>query len=343
MAKTDLKSLAKFLGLSMTTVSRAINGYSDVSEKTRERVIKAAREMNYQPHPAARRLASGKAEAVAFVIPLGGAGAFSDPFYGSLLAGIGARLENDELDLTVFAGAQGAAEMRIYHRLADRNRVDGVIVALTRRHDERIAFLLERGIPFVAFGRTETDQPYAWLDIDNEAGFRQVTKHLIGLGHRRIGLVNYETKYTFAHLRLMGYRHALAEHALSFDPSLVLEGQMSEATGREFAHRLLDLPDPPTAIICASYIAGAGMRLAVQSRGLELPRDLSLIVFVDAPLSAPDPTLSVLCQPIYECGVAAADMLLKLISHEEEPGNLQRLWLPEMIVGRSDGPPPQRP
>jgi LacI family transcriptional regulator len=341
MPRTGLKALAKSLGLSMTTVSRAINGYSDVSEKTRERVLQAAHELDYRPHSAARRLASGRAEAVGFVIPLG-AGAFSNPFYGEFLAGVGARLENDEIDLTVFAAAEGAAEMRIYRRLVDRKRVDGVILALTRRHDERIAFLEEHGVPFVSFGRTETDHPYAWLDIDNEAGFRHVTKHLIAQGHRRVGLINYLTQYNFAHLRLMGYRHALAEHALPFDPALVCEGEMGEPAGQRFTHQLLDLPDPPTAIICASYFAGTGVRLALQARRLELGRDISLIVYEDAPVSAPDPTLSVLRQPIYECGVAAADMLLKLVNREEEAGNLQRLWLPELIPGRSDGPPPRR-
>lgn len=341
MARTDLKTLAKSLGLSMTTVSRAINGYSDVSEATRERVLRAAQEHDYRPNPAARRLASGKADAVGFVIPLS-AGAFSDPFYGELLAGIGARLENDGIDLTVFAASQGAAEMRIYRRLADRRRADGVIVALTRRKDERIAFLQERGIPFVAFGRTESDVPYAWLDIDNEAGFRQVTKHLIGLGHRRIALINYLTTYTFAHLRLMGYRHALAEHAIVFDPNLVCEGEMSEGMGSQFTNRLLEQPDPPTAIICASYFASMGVRLALQARGLELGRDISLVVYEDAPVISRDSAVTVLRQPIYECGSAAADMLLKLISKEEEAGNLQRLWLPELVPGRSDGPPPAR-
>jgi LacI family transcriptional regulator len=337
MAKTDLKALAKSLGLSMTTVSRALNGYSDVSEKTRERVRAAATQMDYRPHPAARRLASGKADAVGFVIPLG-TGAFSDPFYGELLAGVGARLDPEEIDLTVFSAPEGTSEMRIYRRLVDRRRVDGVIVALTRRHDERIAFLQEAEVPFVAFGRTETDRPYAWLDVDNEAGFRQVTKHLIAEGHRRIALINYRTHFNFAHLRLTGYRNALAEHAVSFDPVLVCEGEMSETNGLAFTHRLLDLPDPPTAILCASYFAGTGVRLALQSRNRKIGEDISLVVFEDTPVNAPDPNLSVMRQPIYECGVTAADMLLKLINGEEEPGNLQRLWLPELHIGRSDKP-----
>jgi len=340
--KTDLKTLAKSLGLSMTTVSRAINGYSDVSEKTRERVIAAAREMDYQPHPAARRLASGKSDAVGFVIPCAPGGAFSDPFYGELLAGIGARLERDEVDLTVFAADQGASEMRIYRRLVDRRRVDGVIVAFTRRRDERVDFLLNAGVPFIVFGRTECERPYAWLDIDNEAGFRDATRHLLNEGHRRVALINYPTALNFAHLRLTGYRRALADHGVSFDPTLVREGEMTEAAGREFATSLLDQPDPPTAILCASYSAGTGVRLELRSRGLDTPRDLSLIVFVDSPAATPDPGLSVLRQPISGCGIAAADMLMRLIAKEVQPADLHQLWAPEPAFGRSDGPPPAR-
>lgn len=340
--KTDLKTLAKSLGLSMTTVSRAINGYSDVSEKTRERVLIAAREMDYKPHPAARRLASGRSDAVGFVIPRGAGGAFSDPFYGELLAGIGARLDRDEVDLTVFAADQDASEMRIYRRLVDRRRVDGVIVAFTRRHDERVDYLLSTDMPFVVFGRTETDQPYAWLDIDNLAGFRDATRHLLANGHRRVALVNYPTSLNFAHLRLTGYREALTEFGIAFDPSLVREGEMTEATGREHAASLLDMNDPPTAILCASYSAGTGVRLELRSRGLDTPRDLSLIVFVDSPSATPDPGLSVLRQPISGCGIAAADMLTRLIAKEVEASALHQLWAPEPAFGRSDGPPPTR-
>jgi len=335
MAKTDLKALAQALGLSMTTVSRALNGYSDVSEKTRDRVCQAAREMDYRPHPAARRLASGKADAIGFVIPLG-AGAFSDPFYGELLAGIGTRLESEEIDLSVFSAAQGASEMRLYRRLVERRRVDGVIVALTRRQDERIGFLQDAGIPFVVFGRTETDRPYAWLDVDNEAGFFEVTSHLIRQGHRRIALINYCTTFNFAHLRMAGYRRALDEQAVPFDPSLVCEGEMSESTGAAFAGALLDRPDPPTAILCASYFAGTGVRLALQGRQKKIGEDISLVIYEDAPVSTPDANVSAMRQPIYECGVTAADMLLKLIRQEEKPENLRHLWMPELLIGRSD-------
>ena len=150
---SNLKLLARSLGLSITTVSRALDGYSDVAPATRERVQAAAQAMNYRPNPAARSLRRRRAEAVAVTL-LTEPGRFGPPIFLNMLAACGQRLAEEGLDLMLLPTAGRAGEMDTYRRLLDGRRADAVIVVRTRLEDERVAFLKERGIPFITHGRT---------------------------------------------------------------------------------------------------------------------------------------------------------------------------------------------
>lgn len=333
----DLKDLSRHLGVSMTTVSRALNGYPDVSEATRARVVEAAREFGYKPHPIARRLASGRAEAVGVVLPLP-AGHFSDPFFIELLAGIGKVLSAANLDLLVTSAETGPNELEAYRHLVEGKKVDALIIGRTRRHDERLLYLLDSGIPFVAHGRTETDRAYAWLDMDNEMAFATAAERLIGLGHRRIGLINAPEEFNFAYLRRKGYERALSAAGIGLDPTLVIEGEMTEATGHRMTGRLLDLPEPPTAIICANDMIAIGALRALRKKGLEAGRDVSIIGYDDLPLASyTEPPLTTLNQPIRAAGERIAEMLLELLSGTPVE-ELRELWPPRLVVRQSDGP-----
>ena len=208
---SNLKLLAQSLGLSITTVSRALDGYSDVAPATRERVQAAAQAMNYRPNPAARSLRRRKAEAVAVTLPTE-PGKFGPPIFLNMLAACGQRLAEEGLDLMLLPTAGRAGEMDTYRRLLDGRRADAVIVVRTRLEDERVAFLKERGIPFVTHGRTARPER-ACLHRRRRRGRLpgRRPRSSRALGHRRIAHIAAPQDLTFAHLRRKGWLNRLSK------------------------------------------------------------------------------------------------------------------------------------
>ena len=205
----SLRRIASALGLSVTTVSRGLAGYADVSAVTRAQIEQEAARIGYRLH-------SGRSGTVGVVVPAE-PGSF-DLFFLAMLGAIGPLLSRAGLDLVMMGAPPGEAEMHAYRHLVEHHRVDGLVVARTRRNDARVRFLLDRSVPFVTHGRTEETRPYAHLDIDGEAAFTQATRRLIGFGHRHIGLLNAPEDYMFAHLRAEGWRHALAQAGAAAGP-----------------------------------------------------------------------------------------------------------------------------
>lgn len=270
---TSLRSLASDLGLSITTVSRALDGYEDVAEATRERVRQAAMVAGYRPNPAARRLRKGASETIALIMPTE-AGRFYEPAFVDLLAVLGECLAARHFDLMLLAARPGEEEMAAYRRLIRDRRADAFVVVRTRRHDERIAMLQEAGIPFVCHGRSETKTPYAFVDGDGEAGFREVTARMIGLGHRRIAHLAAPDRFTFAELRARGWQMAMEAAALPDD--LKIAADPSEEGGRIAAAALLSRQDRPSALICSTDRIAIGAVRAVQAAGLVVGRDIAV-------------------------------------------------------------------
>jgi LacI family transcriptional regulator len=243
---SSLRSLASDLGLSITTVSRALDGYEDVAIKTRDRVNKAASAIGYRPNSAARRLRKGSSETIALVMPTE-PGRFYEPVFVELLAVIGERLAARHYDLMLLAARPGEEEIAAYKRIIKDRRADACIIVRTRRHDERIVMLQEAGLPFVCHGRTETHHPYAFVDGDGETGFREITSRLIGLGHKRIAHLAAPDIFTFAELRARGWHFAMRAADLLDD--LKILSTSSEEAGEAAAAHLLNGPNQPTALI----------------------------------------------------------------------------------------------
>lgn len=341
-----LRELARHLNLSITTVSRALAGYDDVSEATRARVREAAERLGYQPNPLGQRLRSGRTEAIGLVIPAA-PGHMSDPFFLELAASLGDRLREHGLDLVLTSAAPGPQEMERYRYLVEGRRVDGVVVARTRRHDERIAYLAKKGVPFVCHGRSETPAVFPYIDVDGEHGFRIAAEHLIRLGHRRIGLVNSPEELNFTHHRVSGYRQALEAAGIPWDTSLIEYGDLTEESGYRAAKRLLSLEEPPTALLCANDWMAIGAMHAVREGGMWPGKDVSVVGYDDLPVARfTDPPLTTLRQPIRASGARLADMLVELMNGAKAEA-LQEVHLPELVVRGSSGPvaggPPQPP
>ena len=309
---SNLKHLAQSLGLSITTVSRALDGYSDVAPATRERVQAAAQAMNYRPNPAARSLRRRKAEAVAVTLPTE-PGRFGPPLFLNMLAACSQRLAEEGLDLMLLPTAGRAAEMETYRRLLHGRRADAVIVVRTRLEDERVAFLKERGIPFVTHGRTARSDEHAFIDGDGEAGFREAVRGLASLGHRRIAHIAAPQDLTFAHLRRRGWLAGLEEAGSS--ERLEYAAQPNEAGGHEAAQWLLQQHPRPTALLCATDSMAIGALSALKERGLVAGRDIAVIGHDNLPSAAfSDPPLSTMEIAAPDVGRQLAEMLIARLS-----------------------------
>src|SRR6185312_11430941 len=204
------------LDLSQTTVSRALNGYPEVSEETRRRVADAARRHGYRPNPSARRLATGKAGMIGYVMPTG-ASVDIDPHFVEFLSGLGDYARAHELDL-VLSPAAADDEETTYRRIVANKQVDAVYISAPRHADRRIALVQQLGIPYIVHGRSEgLDFDYPSLDIDNEAAFTDAARLMVQLGHKRIALVNGDETQAFAICRERGVRRALDARGLMLD------------------------------------------------------------------------------------------------------------------------------
>ena len=343
----NLKELSQVLGLSQTTISRALNGYPEVAEETRRKVLKAAADHNYAPNARAKSLATGRAMSVGHVIPVSARHEMVNPIFADFIAGAGEAYMEHGYDM-VLSLVPDKSEESAYRQLYARGSVDGIIVHGPRMDDNRIALLRQIGLPFVVHGRM-TRQPdddgYDWVDVNNLRAFRRATEFLLDLGHRRIAPINGLTSMDFAMRRQQGYDEALTERGGDIDPALIRSGEMTEAYGFGAASQMLDSDRPPTAFLSSSVIVAMGIRRAVEARGLQLARDISVITHDDdlSYLSngGDVPIFTATRSSVREAGRLCAERLLELI---RTPGLAPRQTLleAELTVGQSTGPAPRR-
>ena len=332
-----LKQLAETLELTESTVSRALNGYGDISPRTVERVQKAAAEHGYKPNQNARRLATGVAEAIAFVIPQG-EDSLAEPFVSQLLKGLDNAMARRGWDLLVSHSRTAEDEIKSIQRLISSNRVSGVVLSRPFRHDARIDLLKAAKFPFVVHGRSAESEQYAWYDIDNELAFKTAVEHLVKLGHTRIGFIGGSLYYNFAHQRLQGYRAGLELAGLDYDESIVQTSELSDEAGERAAGHLLNIVKPPTAILCVTDTQALGVLAAIRTHGLVAGADVSVIGYDGLNIGRhTNPPLTTMSQPLAQSGRELGDMLLAIIDGDN-PTKHQILKRAELTVRCSDGP-----
>ena len=340
----NLKQLAQTLGLSPTTVSRALNGYPEVAESTRTRVEAAARQHDYRPNTRARGLAMGRSQMIGHVIPVSTRHEMMNPIFSDFIAGAGEAYARAGYDMTLSL-VPDDAEASTYRTLASRQSVDGIVIHGPRADEHRIRLLHELNLPFVVHGRaSEEESAYSWVDVNNRRAFGRATQLLLDLGHRRIALINGLEVMDFAMRRRQGFETALAERGLTPDPALMRSDEMTEHYGHDSAMALLSLDDPPTAFLVSSLISAIGVRRAIEERGLKLGRDVSVITH-DDDLSylgngKDVPIFTATRSSVREAGRIAADLLLDLIADPDRTPR-HRLLEAELTIGGSTGPAAQ--
>jgi len=337
MGSVTLKDLAAKLDLSITTVSRALAGYADVAESTRRRVLQAAEETGYVPDATARRLRKGRTDTIGFVIPTPGP-RFSDPFFSELLTGIGNEATRHNFDLLVSTRPPDTPkEQAAYLRMAEGRLVDGLLVVRTRVQDERILYLSRLGFPFVAFGRSDLDVDFAYVDEDGRRGLELVTQHLIDLGHRHIAYLSAPGDLMFCRYRKSGLDAALQRNGLALPPEYFMVGELTQQSGFRAMNQLLDLSHPPTAVVTCNDLMAIGAISAAQKQGMVIGRDLAITGFDDIPQAEHShPSLTTVRQPIYDIGRQICEMLIHLILGEDI-AERHVLLQPELIVRDSSG------
>ena len=338
-----LKELSAKLGLSPTTVSRALNGYPEVSERTRRRVIDAARKFNYSPNARATRLATGRALAIGHLLPVSSEHEMVNPVFADFIAGAGERYAKEGYDL-LLSVVRDEDEAETYRELAMRGAVDGVVLHGPKIDDPRIGLLNELGLPFVVHGRSsEVKANYNWVDVNNRLAFERATTLLLDLGHHRIALMNGLGDMDFANRRAAGYRGAYRNREVALDETLISHGEMTETYGYRRMVELLKGSDPPTAVIVSSIIPALGLRRALVEFGLSIGTDISVVIHDDE-LSyfrndGDVPTYTATRSSVREAGRQTAELLLHAIRH---PNGAARhvLLEAEITLGQSTGPAP---
>jgi len=334
-----LKDIANELGVSVTTVSRALAGYSDVAPATRDRIKKTAAELGYFPNITAQRLRKQRTDTLGFIMPTFGP-RFSDPFFSEFMAGVGTEAAEHEYDLLVSTHAPDSeGEQKAYRRAARGGWVDGLIVVRTREDDSRIELLCEKKFPFVAFGRTDCDLDFPYVDEDSEAGMRLLVQHFVDLGHKRIGFITPPSGLMFGRYRLRGYHQTMADNGLDVRPEWVIEGDMSQQGGANIVEQMLTLDPQPTAIICGNDLMAIGAGNRLQRRGLQVGKDIAMGGFDDIPLAAyVNPPLTTLHQPIYEIGRRTCGMLINILN-SVYPDSQHVVLTPSLVIRSSSGEP----
>ncbi len=340
----NLKTLAEQLGLSQTTVSRALNGYPEVSEATRLRVQQAAEQFGYRPNSRAKGLATGRAMMIGHVIPTSNKHEMVNPVFGDFVAGASEAYAKFGYDMMFTRVQDGNAE-QAYRELLAKRAVDGVVLQGPLINDTRIALLNKMGLPFVVHGRsTGVSEDYSWVDVNNKRAFERATEFLIDLGHRRIALLNGLETMDFAQRRRDGYLHALKHRGLAASPDLMRAQEMTEIYGYRETMSLLALRTPPTAILTSSMITAIGVRRAIEDSGLKMGRDISVITHDDDLSYLKNgqdvPIFTALRSSVRQAGEIAAAMLAELIDTPDH-APMTRMLEAELVVGCSSGPAPQ--
>ena len=325
-----IRDVAARAGVSSTTVSHVINATRPVSAELRSRVEAAMAELGFQPNALARSLRRKRTHTLGMIVPDS-----ANPFF----AEVGRGIEDTSFAAgysTILCNSDGdPARELLYMDLLVQKQVDGVLLVPTGDQVKLAAALRIRNIPVVVIDRDVPDAPIDRVHIDNFAGGYLATRHLLDLGHRRIGYIGGPPHLSPAPDRSAGYRHALQEAGLPIDDQLVVGGNFRDIGGYNGARTLLALSAPPTAIFAGNDLMAIGALAAAREAGIVVPFDLAIVGFDDIHLAGYlNPPLTTVAQPKYELGVIAAELLVARLAQPDLPPQ-RRLLQAELVVRQS--------
>ncbi len=323
MKPATVKDVARQAQVSVATVSRVLNDHPAVDGAMRHRVNAAVVSLNYRPNHLARNLRTNTTKIIAIVVP-----DIQNPFFISVARGVETVAFREGYTLLVCDTDDEPQRETSYFEVLKDEAVAGIIVCAT---DERLGHVhvrkaLAQGMAVVALDRRIFEAPVDGVLSDNFGGSRLAVSHLIGLGHRRIGLIAGPDRFAPGRERRQGYEQALLDDDLPIDRALIKVTDFKAASAQTATEELLRLDDPPTALFICSGNSAIGSLRAITSRGLRIPADISTIIFDDLEwLEAYNPPLTAVAQNTRQLGITAADLLLRRIRGDTEPPQERRL------------------
>jgi LacI family transcriptional regulator len=322
----SIEDVARASGLSITTVSRVINKFPSVKEKNRKKVLEAVKQLKFQPSVFAQRLASGKSNVIALVIPRY-EGVFYSFYALQLIRGIGTLCSVLKLDLLLhLTDARSILNLR---------GMGGVIFADIIGNRQQLEDALAQNIPSVVINNYIDDLPVDCIAVDNAKGAQDAVNYLIGLGHRRVAHITGDLITQSAALRFEGYKNALKKNNIRFDPAYVFKTDYSRGQARAAAESLIKMPDPATAVFVASDSMALEVMTVARELGKNIPDDLSIIGFDDNPSGLDAPVaLSTVRQPLIKMAEESVKVLDNLMKLNKKDNKAKKIFLPAELVIR---------
>ena len=334
-----IKDVAKRAGVAPSTVSRVIADNPRISTETKKRVRKAMKELGYHPNINARNLAVRSSQSIGVIMPSSADVALQNPFFPEVLRGIGSYLHEVEYSLYVSTGGDEESTFEEVQRMVNGNRVDGIILLYSRMNDPIQKFLMKKNFPFVIVGKpSENESEITYVDNNNIQASKDVTNHLIELGHQHIAFIGGSKELTVTADRLEGYQSAINEASLPLPNEYMVHTAFLKSGGREAVEKLFQLDTPPTGLVVADDLMTLGVINALEELGIACPKDVSITSFNNLYLSEiTTPPLTTVDIQIYNLGVQSARYLLELTKNKEEPA--KRIIIPYEIKYRKSTTP----
>ena len=310
----NIKELAKKLGLSITTVSRALGGYSDVSEKTRERVKKFANKYKYSPNPYASTLASGKAKTVGYVLPIYGTNTstLNQGNFFQFISGMSEELLSESIQLQILFAKSEEEELKAYKKLITEHKIENIVLQNLKTKDRRIEILNKYKINYVAWGKTKDKSNYSWVDLDNDKAIEVIINYLIKKNHTHIAYINISEKYNFANERKSSFLKNLKLNKINFNPNYYASVKLEEPENSfEVIKKMLTKNKKISAIICSTEFSALSAIKACNYLNYKIGKDISIITFDGALVrDLSSPPITAVSFPVKELGKRAINILL---------------------------------
>jgi LacI family transcriptional regulator len=318
MKPVSIRDIARQLNLSITTVSRALDGYPDVSNRTRLRVLETASQMGYVPNQAARQLRRKKTDVIGFVLATAQP-KFSDPIYSEFLSGLADEATTVGMDLRIsIAPPDTDEEKNIYKRWSRSHEVDGIILSHVRVHDWRVRFLQDEALPFAGFDKSDDNIDYPHCASTNEQAMQQIVTHLAQAGYKRIAFIGGPENYVSHQTRYAGFMKGLEYTKLPVNPSYFVNGDLSSSSGYILTKSLIELDPAPDAIVCINDQTAFGVLHALHEKKIIPGKDIAVTGFGGVQESKYcSPPLTTIDIPIYDITRQLVRTLLGVIRKEE--------------------------
>ena len=333
--RATIREIAELAGVSIATVSRVMNGREDVSAETRELVQRIVRERGYTTNRSARGLSAGKTGLIGGTVPM-----LHYPYFSYLLAGVAEALYEEDMRLVLCPTMhEHEREVTLLERLM-HGTTDGAVIILPEESSDELELLLNHGYRFVVIDPLlPLNDRIPAVSAAHSAGADQAMKHLLSLGHRRIGAITGPAGWKATEDQRRGYYSGLAGAGIAPDPELEVEANFEVAGGATAAAQLLELDDPPTAIFAFNDNMAIGAMQTARARGVRVPDELSIVGFDDLEEAGiVTPALTTIRQPLAEMGRIAVSLLLRLLDNQSIEA-LHVELATRLIVRESTAPP----